>query len=152
MKRFMQLYMAVTAIVIGNMAHAYTFTFTNSLKGPVSIRVKLGVFEPWYYGIAQGNGMKYTFDFGVNKQANLNLQGTQKEYTGRKVGFCLSEVNIAPYTFVNNQWQQTDEWYQCPFYQVSSDKNIVPYSGGLCGNYSFHIQAEGARYRAVINP
>jgi len=112
----------VAALVMGNVAYGYTFDFTNILKGPVNVRIKLsGIDEPWYQRTLQGKnerkGRSYGFSFRINSQEpSVGVKGDQAptlEYTGRKLGFCLSQVQVAPWEWDKNKktWEETDEWY-----------------------------------------
>src|SRR5436190_1389597 len=118
MKRSMQLVCALIIMIIGNMAYAWTYTFNNSFQDRIGVRVKLsGINEPWYYAKIEKGG-KYVFEFGVNKQAQLDLEGTQQEYTGRKVGLCLDEIEVI---LLDNNWKPISNspyglfnWSVCP--------------------------------------
>jgi len=112
----------VAALIMGNVAYGYTFDFTNTLKGPVEVRIKLsGINEPWYQRTLQGKnqrmGRSYGFNFNLNAQElNVGATGSQTgsmEYTGRKVAFCLSQIQVAPWEMnkKTKEWEKTDEWY-----------------------------------------
>lgn len=101
----------VMSLLLSGLAYAYDYKLINILKAPVKVRVKLsGINEPWYYSNTISPSGLFTFKFGVNEQVSLNAAGTQKEYTGRKAGFCLSQIQVAAYVNQNGQWQETDTY------------------------------------------
>lgn len=78
---------------VGSALHAYTFSFTNHTNFALNIRIKLsGVLEPWSEEqvIASKNDIH-----GLNK--------ISFEVGGRKIGFCLSKIEVSAPRF-NLQW------------------------------------------------
>lgn len=107
-------------------AFAYDFDFTNTLEGPVTVRIKLsGINEPWYYGKLEGEesfeGRNVIFPFQVNTKT-LPLASGETEWGGRKHAFCLSQVQIAPYKKDKaGNWTQSDEYYDMSPYFVETN-------------------------------
>lgn len=102
----------LSVVTFGTVAYAYDFDFTNTMEGPVRVRIKMsGINEPWYYATLQGKNMRmgrnYTFAFRIGSELDLG-DGT-KEYVGRKVGFCLSQIQVAPFEKVVKDTVEKDE-------------------------------------------
>lgn len=131
----------VGLLTISGIAYGYKFDFTNTLRGPVTVRVKhSGVDEPYYYAVLEGSktsrmGRSYTFKFekgsvlALTQKAAFRARGGKEprlkeaiergikfgdwEYVGRKEVFCLSQVSVAPFEWdkETKTWEMTDEFY-----------------------------------------
>lgn len=131
----------VSMLIVGSIAYGYNYDFTNTLKGPVHLRVKMkGINEPWYYGTIQGQNSlthtNYTFAFQVNSQLALNAESTQREYVGRKVFFCLDpEMEIAPFVLQGGQWVPTTNWIKvkAALLPVESFNQVIAAASGFGG-------------------
>lgn len=116
----------ISLLFISTTIHSYSYDFTNTMKGPVRVRIKMsGIEEPWYYATLNGKnelkGRNYEFQFRIGSL--LSLGDDKWEYVGRKLGFCLSQIQVAP--FERNKdtgaWEETDEWYDlAPFFVATN--------------------------------
>lgn len=136
MKRIQMALAFVGLLSMGGLAYGYMFDFTNTLKGPVTVRVKLaGVNEPWYYAVIQGENnherQNYIFNFqvgGIGALSQSTAMGSipkvqsaidkavadgRFEYLGRKEGFCLAEVEVAPHVLTNGKWIYSKNFIKC---------------------------------------
>lgn len=155
----------MSLLAMGQSVYGYLYDFTNTMRGPVMVRVKFSVSQKHYYAKLEGKnqrlGRNYIFDMKpgafhaltaeaaevkkpVGKSIDAAINAGKFAYVGSKAGFCLSQIAVAPYEWdeKRKRWERTDEYYDlAPFFVETNYFTKMSQAAGAVGDGAFQTAA-----------